>query len=290
MSLRIAALVKQIPAFEEMTLGSDGRLVREGIELEMSAYCRRAVAQAVALAAEHDGTVTVITLGPPTAEDCLREAIAWGLDRDVNLDGVLITDARCAGSDTLATARALAAALEREGAFDLVLVGRNSVDADTGQVGPELAQLMDLPFVTGARHLALTDSLLDIRAEHDDGWAQLRVALPAVVSTAERLIDPCKVDPEGRAAVAPERIRTLTADDLGTGPWGNAASPTVVGETRHIDSVRLGRRTPDASLDAQIEAAVALLLERGALDRGHDDAIDQGDVLGVPRWKRPRSA
>jgi Electron transfer flavoprotein, alpha subunit len=287
MTLRIAALVKQIPAFEEMTLGSDGRLVREGLELEMSAYCRRAVAQAVALAAEHDGTVTVITLGPPAAEDCLREAIAWGLDRNVDIDGILVTDRRCAGSDTLATARALAAALESDGPFDLVLVGRNSVDADTGQVGPELAELIHLPFVTGARHLTLTDGVLDIRAEHDDGWAQLRVALPAVVSTAERLIDPCKVEPDGRGAVAAERISTMTADDLGPGPWGEAASPTTVGETRHVGSARLGRRTPDGPLDEQIAAAVALLVERGALDPSHDADLDHGDVLGVADMEAP---
>ncbi|MBK5289402.1 MAG: electron transfer flavoprotein subunit beta, partial [Acidimicrobiia bacterium] len=193
MTLRIAALVKQIPAFEEMTLGPDGRLVREGLDLEMSAYCRRAVAQAVALAVEHGGSVTVVTLGPPSAEDSLREAIAWGEARDVATSGILVSDTRFAGSDTLATARALAATLERQGPFDLVLVGRNSVDADTGQVGPELAQLLDLPFVTGARHLTLADGVLDIRAEHDDGWAQVRVALPAIVSTAERLTEPCKV-------------------------------------------------------------------------------------------------
>lgn len=72
--LRIAVLVKQIPAFENMELGTDGRLVRDGVELEMNPYCRRAVAQAVALVAEHGGGVTVITLGPPPAEDSLREA------------------------------------------------------------------------------------------------------------------------------------------------------------------------------------------------------------------------
>src|SRR5690349_3084592 len=116
MSLRIAALVKQIPAFEAMTLGTDGRLVRDGLELEMSAYCRRAVAQAVALAAEHGGTVTVLTLGPPSAEDCLREAVAWASDRDVDATGVLVSDPAFAGSDTLATARALAAAIDRLGA------------------------------------------------------------------------------------------------------------------------------------------------------------------------------
>ena len=120
MSLRIAVLVKQIPAFEEMMLGPDGRLVRDGLDLELSAYCRRAVAQAVALGADHAGTVTVFTLGPSAAEDCLREAIAWGTDRTVDTRGVLITDPAFAGSDTLATSRALAAALERAGTVDYV--------------------------------------------------------------------------------------------------------------------------------------------------------------------------
>src|SRR4051812_43099410 len=111
MGLAIAVLVKQIPMFEAMSLGTDGRLVRDGLELEMNAYCRRAVAQAVELASEHGGTVTVITLGPPPAEDVLREAIAWGLDRDVDTTGVLVSDTEFAGSDTLATATALAAAV-----------------------------------------------------------------------------------------------------------------------------------------------------------------------------------
>src|SRR5690348_8294014 len=111
-----------------MELGPDGRLRRDGIELELNAYCRRAVAQAVALATERDGsTVTVITLGPPAAEDALREAIAWGLERDVEIRGVLVTDPAFAGSDTLATAKAIAAAIEHDGPFDLVLTGRNSV-------------------------------------------------------------------------------------------------------------------------------------------------------------------
>ena len=104
--LRIAALVKQIPVGESMTLGDDGRLVRDGIELEMNAYCRRAVSKGVEWARESGGSCTVFTLGPPSAEDVLREAIAWGADR-----GVHLCDPAFAGSDTLATARALAAAL-----------------------------------------------------------------------------------------------------------------------------------------------------------------------------------
>ena len=266
MTYRFAALIKQIPAFEEMSLGPDGRLQRDGLDLEMNPYCRRAVAQAVQLAIESGGSVTVFTLGPPSAEDVLREAIAWGIERGVEMRGVLVSDPRFAGSDTLATATALAAAITREGPFDLILAGRNSVDADTGQVGPELAELLDLPFATGVRHLALTDGILDLRCEHDDGWVQARVALPAVISTAERLIDPCKVDPPGRAAVPADRLHPLTADALGPGPWGATASPTSVGAVRVHDTPRTRIAHPDLSVAEQVERALAILTERGAFD------------------------
>jgi len=269
--MRIAVLVKQIPAFEEMELGPDGRLRREGLDLEMNAYCRRAVSQGVELAAAvGDGTVTVLTLGPPTAGDVLREAIAWGLEAGVEIDGVLVTDPQFAGSDTLATARALAAALEREGPFDLVLTGRNSVDADTGQVGPELAELLDLPFATGVRNLSMKAETLHLRCEHDDGWVQLEIDLPLVASCAERLIDPCKVPPEARAHVDAGRIRTLGAADLGPGPWGQAASPTAVGEVRVHRVERLRHRCSGSPAE-QVHEAVGLLVDRGALDDPEDD-------------------
>ena len=263
--LRLAVLVKQIPAFEAMELGPDGRLVREGLALEMNAYCRRAVALGCQLATETGGGVTVFTLGPPSAEDCLREAIAWGEQDGLEVDGVLVSDPAFAGSDTLATAKALAAALEREGPFDLVLVGRNSVDADTGQVGPQLAQLLDLPFATGVRDLDLDDGEVQVRLEHDDEWVHATVSLPAVLSCAERLIDPAKQPPEARAAVPAERIRTLAAADLGPGPWGVDASPTWVGEVRLLDVDRLGE-VLDGPVDQQVDRLMAVLEDRGVLE------------------------
>jgi len=265
--MRIAVLVKQVPKFEEMELGADGRLRRDGIELELNPYCRRAVSQAVELASTRNGArVTVITLGPPTADDALREAIAWGLERAVDIDGVLVTDPAFAGSDTLATAKALAATLRREGPFDLVLTGRNSVDADTGQVGPELAELCDLVFLGGVRYLAIdAEGLVSARCEQDDGWLQAEVRLPAILSCAERLIDPAKVDPAGRAAVPSERIRRLTAADLGPGPWGQAASPTSVGDVKVMAVIRARRCKPEAPRAEQVHEAVRLLHERGAL-------------------------
>ena len=141
--MRIAVLVKQIPTPESLVL-RDGRLVRDGVDLEVNAYCRRANSKAVELAGS-DGEVVVFTMGPPAAAGALREMIACGASRAVHL-----CDPAFAGSDTLATARALAAAISTEGPFDLVLCGLNSLDADTGQVGPEVAELLGLPFVAGA--------------------------------------------------------------------------------------------------------------------------------------------
>ena len=149
--MRIAVLVKQVPRVEEMELLPDGRLKRDGIELEMNAYCRRAVSKGSRSPATTAARAPCSPWAPRLAEDVLREAVAWGAD-----EGVLVTDPACAGSDTLATATALAAALRREGPFDLVLVGRNSIDADTGQVGPEVAELLDLPFAGGVKELTLT--------------------------------------------------------------------------------------------------------------------------------------
>jgi electron transfer flavoprotein alpha subunit len=267
--LRIAVLVKQIPAVEEMQLGQDGRIIRDGADLEMSAFCRRAVSKSVELAAAAPGSsVTVVTLGPASAEDALREAIAWGLDRDVDARGVLLTDPMLAGSDTIATARALATVLRREGPFDLVLAGKNSLDADTGQVPPQLAQLLDLPFATGVKQLEMDDDVLRLGCEHDDSWAELDIRLPALLSCAERLCDPAKVPADRRAAVPAELIRTISAADIGPGPWGAAGSLTSVGECRAISADRQRSLIPDAPVSIQVKEAVRQLLERGALVAG----------------------
>lgn len=258
--LRVAALIKQIPVGESMTLGEDGRLIREGIELEMNAYCRRAVSKGVEWARESGGSCTVFTLGPPSADDVLREAVAWGADQ-----GVHLCDPAFGGSDTLATARSLAAALQLEGGFDLVLVGRNSLDGDTGQVGPEVAQLVGLPFATGVREMGIAGEVLSLTLEHDDGWEEVEITLPAVLSVAERLCEPSKVPPPQRAEVPADRIRLVRAAALGAGPWGQAGSPTVVGRTRAMHHDRVAKILSGTAADQAAEA-VALLAERGALE------------------------
>lgn len=271
----IAVLVKQVPLLEELSLRPDGRLRREG-PAELNPYCRRAISKGVELAAQTDGHCTVICMGPPSAEDCVREAIAWGADA-----GILVCDPILAGSDTLSTARTLAAAIRLTGPFDVVLTGRNSVDADTGQVGPQIAELLAMPFLAGVRRMTLVDNLVKAECELDDGWLSAEVELPAILSCAERLCDPAKVDPPKRALVDARLIRCLTTRDLGPGPWGFAGSPTRVGEVKAVRVVRR-RLVLDGPTDQQVQRAVEVLSEAGALRQ-----VLPADFTPVPEGRSP---
>jgi electron transfer flavoprotein alpha subunit len=257
--LKVAVLVKQVPLAEELELDTGGRLRREGLQLELNPYCRRAVAKGAELAKASNGTCTVITLGPPSADEALREAIAWGVDR-----GVHLCDPLFAGSDTLATAQTLAAALRREGPFDVIFVGRNTTDGDTGQVGPEVAGILDLPFCAAVRRLTLEGESVRLLLEDDDGFREVEARLPIVLGVAERLCSPCKMEPDARRAVPAERIQKVTASELGAGPWGDAASPTRVGAVRQLAQARAGELL-SGDVASQVVDAARILAERGAL-------------------------
>ena len=274
--LSVLALAKQIPVFENMQLGPDRRLVREGLELHMNDYCRRGVAQGLQIARASGGTLSVLTLGPPSADTVCREAIAFGADA-----GFHVTDPAFGGSDTLATARALAAAVEHLGPFDLILAGRNSVDADTGQVPPQLAELLDLPFACGVRRLRLTGERLSLVLEHNDEWLDVELELPALLSCAERLIDPCKIkDPTVWAGVDGSRIRAIDATELGPGPWGAAASPTSVGPIWTL-SINRRREILSGGLAEGADRAIAVLEDRGALAPAGAPEVARGSGLVV---------
>ncbi len=261
--MRIAVLVKQIPAPVEFRM-HEGRLVRDGVPLEVNAYCRRANAKAVELAGP-DGEVVVFTMGPPAAADALREMIACGAHR-----GVHLCDPAFAGSDTLATAVALAAAVRREGPFDLVLAGLNSLDSDTGQVPVEVAELLGLPFAAGVRGLEVAGGAFTARLETDDGYSTVAGDLPVALSTAERLCAPSKAPPEECARVADDLIVRLAAADLDVpaGQLGARGSPTSVGPVRVLTATRRALRA------CSVAEAVDLLEEFGAF--ADDPSPDEG--------------
>jgi len=251
--MRIAVLVKQIPRGEDLKM-IDGRLRRTSGDAEVNAFCRRANAKAVELA--DGGEVVVFSMGPPGAEDALREMIACGATR-----GVHLCNMDFAGSDTLATAKALAVAIVKEGSFDLVLCGLNSLDADTGQVGPEVAELLGFPFAVGATTIEVRENELKLTLETDEGFDSVEVCLPAVVSVTERLCDPSKADRLQRDSVERSKIKMYSAFDLGLrlSETGQLGSPTTVGPPRQVMSNRVPFVTSSPS------EAVSKLREIGAL-------------------------
>ncbi len=209
--MKLLVCIKQVPAVSALAFDPLTRTIkRDGVRSEISAFDIRALLKAVELREQHGGEVIALTMGPPAARDALAECLALGADRALHL-----CDRAFAGADTLATARALAMAIACA-APDVVLCGRNSVDAETGQVGPEIAELLDWPQVTIARTLQLEPAarMLTAQRETDAGLDTVRAPLPALVTAAEDLAPERFTTKAEREAALSKPIATWSADEL----------------------------------------------------------------------------
>lgn len=258
--MRIAVLVKQVPVLSKMEFDpASRRLRREGVPNEVSAFDVRALVKAVELSAEQGGEVVVFTMGPPQASEALLECLALGAHRAVHL-----CDPDFAGSDTLATARVLAAALRRE-SFDLVLCGKHSVDAETGQVGPEVAELLGLPFASGARRLEVDSGKIRVERETDSGTEVLEVDLPCVVSAGEDLAPERFSTRAEREAAKSKPIALVGRSDLGLAreDVGLPGSPTEVRDLETVVTERKLEMLEGPTVEAVVEKLVERLLAHG---------------------------
>ena len=259
--MKTIVLVKQVPVVSAMQLDPETKtLKREGVPSEVSSFDVRGLLKALELREVHGGQVVALTMGPPQAEEALRHCLALGADRAVHL-----SDRAFAGADTLATARALALACKKE-SYDLILCGRHSTDAETGQVGPEVAELLAIPQVTGAAKLALGANAKSIRVERetDAGFETLDCPLPALVSATEDLA-PERFPRKAEREAAKERlIETVSAADLSddVSQFGAAGSPTWVESVQTVED-RRETRVLEGTLSEQVETLVQELVGRG---------------------------
>ena len=268
--MKSIVLVKQVPVVSAMQLDPETKtLQREGVPSEVSSFDVRGLLKALELRDEHGGEVVALTMGPPQAEEALRHCLALGADRAVHL-----TDRAFAGADTLATARALALACEREG-YDLILCGRHSTDAETGQVGPEIAELLDIPQVTGVAALTLNADGKTIRVERetDSGFDTLGCPLPALVSVTEDLAPERFPRKAERQAAQEKPVETVTAGDLSSdlSQFGATGSPTWVESVQTVEDSR-ENRVLEGELSEQIDSLVQALLARGLFGTWGDDS------------------
>jgi electron transfer flavoprotein alpha/beta subunit len=257
--VKIVCLVKQVPRGDSIRFDDETKsLVREGVPLELNRFDAYAVAHAARLRDRHGGEVIAMTMGPPAAEEALREALAVGADRCIHL-----SDRVFAVADVLGTTRALALAIQKEGA-DLVLCGRKTLDSETWQVPPEVAAFLDFPQVTSAVSLEARDGSLRATRLGDEGEETYEVALPALCSVAEPP-DGAGLDAEP-VADADGRIVVWTAADLvpdvqpNDKRFGQTGSPTRVLAVRDVSPERAAERFVDPAEAA--ERVKSLLAER----------------------------
>ncbi len=258
--MRILVLAKAVPALDRLVFDPVRRTVDRSVaELFLNPFDQRALRVGIDLRRDGD-RVLVASLGPPAAVGPLREAMAVGADR-----AILVTDPAFAGSDTLATSRALAGVVR---AVDpqVVLVGAWTTDSETGQVGPELAALLGWPVATVARSLEWDParSGIEVVCDTADGWAGWHLPLPAVVSVGEKIAKPLRPDPAALAGVADAAIDRWSAEQLGVPveAVGLRGSPTIVVAVQEAAVARTPVVVADGEISTRVERAVRALAPR----------------------------
>ena len=213
--MKIVVCVKQVPEITDVKVNPEtGTLIREGITSILNPFCEYALDHALNLKSEMpDIEIIALTMGPPQARSALLRCLELGADR-----AVLVSDRKFAGADTWATALTLSAAIKiAVPDFSLILMGKQAIDGDTAQVGPEVAEILSLPQITYGVEMQLTPNKKRIRAkrETERGYEVLEARLPALVSTSKG--EPIRRVPSFQDVLNArlKEVSVLSADDLG---------------------------------------------------------------------------
>lgn len=226
--MHIIVLAKQVPDIERVKFLSDSnRVDRKSAEAEINPFDLNAIEAAQQMKEQLGATVTVISMGPPSAEAVLREAIARDADR-----GILLCDDSFAGADTLATSYALAAAIRKVGDFDLILCGEKTVDGDTGQVGPAVAERLGIPLLPFVSQITEFDSdKVTAVTETSAGSLNVEATFPLLMTGTKELNTPRLPTLKEKLRARKAEVEKWTASDLGdvdTSKFGAAGSATWV--------------------------------------------------------------
>ena len=223
--MKIVVCLKQVPDTNQVKIDPvTGTLVREGVPSIINPEDKNALEEALRLKDENGATVTVISMGPPQAEAALREAMAMGAD-----DAILISDRAFAGADTLATSHALAGALKKL-EYDLIFAGRQAIDGDTAQVGPEIAEHLGLPQITYVEKVDVDGDKLTVRRALENGYEVLEVQTPCLLTAIKELNEPRYMDMKNVFGLFEREVKVWSADDIDVDKalLGLKGSPTKV--------------------------------------------------------------
>jgi len=254
--MNVVVCLKQVPGTTEVKIDAEtNTLVRQGIKNIMNPLDTYALEEGVRIKERYGGKVIVISMGPPQAEEMLREAISLGAD-----EAILLSDSAFAGADTWATAYTLATAINKLGQYDIIICGRQTFDGDTGQVGPELAEMLGVPLVAYVNRIEeMSDGQMRVQRMIDEGHEVIQAPLPAVITATKDINVPRLPSLRGIAKSESAVIPVWNSQELGADP----ARVGLSGSFTRVIKVFFPERTHQAEVfQGELEEQVDRLVDK----------------------------
>ncbi len=224
--MKIVVCIKQVPDTTEVKLDpKTGTLIREGVPSIINPDDKAGLEAALAIKDKTGAHITVLTMGPPQADIALREALAMGADR-----AILLTDRAFAGADTWATSSALAGALKKMD-YDLVVAGRQAIDGDTAQVGPQIAEHLNIPSISYVEDLEVEGDSIIVKRQFEDGYQRIKAKTPCLITALKDMNEPRYMNVTGIfSSFEDGKVETWSVADIEVDPanLGLKGSPTKV--------------------------------------------------------------
>lgn len=253
--MQIVVCIKQVPDTNEVRLDpKTGTLIRDGVPSIINPDDKSGLEAALVLKESHGAHVTVITMGPPQADLALREAMAMGADR-----AILLTDRAFAGADTWATSSALAGALKHI-PYDLIIAGRQAIDGDTAQVGPQIAEHLQIASIAYVEELQPVEGGIIVKRAFEDGYMKIKANYPCLITALKELSEPRYMRVAGiydafrTGEVEIWNVDRITVDPTNLGLKG---SPTKVKK-----SFTKGAKTAGKIFDGDAKEAAQVIVDK----------------------------
>ena len=253
--MNVIVCIKQVPAKIKIEIDpKTGSLISGGVERAINPPDLYALEEGIRIKEKSGGKVIVLTMGPAQAVETLKEAIGIGAD-----EAILLSDPAFEGSDTWATSHILSKAIKKIGQFDLVLCGKQSIDGETGQVGPQLAEALGLPFVSLVNKIEeLGQGFIKVMRMSEEGHQLIEMTLPGVINVVKEINVPRLPSLRGMMAAKKSKISVWNAKELGVDPAsvGSSGSPTRVAKVffpQRAGKSEMLQGGPESQVDQLVE-------------------------------------
>ena len=259
--MKIIVCVKQVPDTKGgVKFNPDGTLDRGAMLTIMNPDDKAGLEAALRLKDQYGAEVTVLTMGLPKAEDVLREAIAMGAD-----NGILVTDRVLGGADTWATSTTIAGAIRNIKDYDIIITGRQAIDGDTAQVGPQIAEHLGIPVISYAEGIEVDGDSVIVKRQYEDRHHMLKAKMPVLITALSELNEPRYMTPGGIFDACDAEITTwgrANLVDVEDGDLGLKGSPTKIAKASHKVRKGAGEKVTPDSPDEAVDYIMDKLLTK----------------------------